>query len=61
MSLDEKYLPTHYKVVSEPFFKGIGELNVNELETLCEHYREYVHQQQIIKHRLVNELNELKG
>lgn len=51
---DIMYLPLHYHnmQVKEPFFEGRGNLNVKELEDLCEQFKEYIHQQAVIKQNL---------
>jgi hypothetical protein len=59
---DEMYTPIHYKgmIVEQPFFEGKGNHSVAQLEALCEQYKEYVHQQQIIKHNCMKHIVELK-
>lgn len=59
---DEMYTPIHYKgiMVEQPFFKGQGEHSVRELELLCEQFKEYIHQQQIIKQNCMKHIVELK-
>ncbi len=56
-----EYLPSHYKVVTEPNFKGKGIHNVLELEELLENYKEFAHQQNIIKHEMHRELLEISA
>ena len=59
---DEMYTPIHYKgmIVKQPFFKGKGNHSVAELEAICEQFKEYVHQQQIIKQNCMKHIVELK-
>jgi hypothetical protein len=59
---DEMYTPIHYKgmIVEQPFFEGKGNHSVAQLEALCEQYKEYVHQQQIIKQNCMKHIVELK-
>lgn len=54
---DKALLPTHYNYVSEPFFRGKGCHNVNELEKLLEQYKEYAHQQALIKQQLLHHID----
>ncbi len=56
------YLPVHYvgMVVDEPHFKGRGYHSVAQLEDICAQYREYFHQQAIIKQNCKKHLVELK-
>lgn len=51
---DKMYLPIHYKgnLIEEPFYKGDGCLSVDELQKLCNKFKEYVHQQNVIKQKL---------
>jgi hypothetical protein len=59
---DEMYTPFHYKgmMVEQPFFEGKGNHSVKQLEDICEQYKEYVHQQQIIKQNFMKHIVELK-
>lgn len=59
---DDMYLPIQYKgiVVKEPFFSGNGIHSVAELERICEQYKEYCHQQAVIKHNCKQHIVELK-
>lgn len=52
---EKQLLPPHYTQIDEPFYKGKGEHGVISLEDLCEKYKEYCHQQRIIKHRLMGD------
>ena len=36
-----------YKPIEQPYYKGRGNHSVNELEAICEQYKEYVHQLKI--------------
>lgn len=59
---DAMYTPIHYKgfVAKEPFFEGRGNHSVAKLEEICEQYKEYVHQQAIIKQNCMKHIIELK-
>jgi hypothetical protein len=59
---DLMYLPIQYHGIMEqqPFYKGDGNLSVHELQVLCNKYKEYVHQQQIIKQNVMRHLIEVK-
>lgn len=56
MSTDKNLLPSHYVAKHQPFFSGRGNLNVTQLEDLCEDFAEYVHQQLIVKEKLLDRL-----
>lgn len=53
---DKYLLPDHYTPIQEPFYKGDGEHSVGELQELCKRFKEYCHQQAIIKERLIREI-----
>lgn len=59
---DEMYTPIHYKgiMVEQPFFEGKGNHSVKQLEEICEQFKEYIHQQQIIKQNCMKHIVELK-
>jgi hypothetical protein len=59
---DEMYTPIHYKemIVQQPFFEGKGNHSVTQLEALCEQFKEYVHQQAIIKQNCMKHIVNLK-
>lgn len=59
---DEMYMPISHKgmVVSEPFYEGRGNHSVAQLEALCEQFKEYCHQQAIIKQNCMKHVVELK-
>jgi hypothetical protein len=59
---DDMYLPIHYKgiKVEQPFYKGDGQHSVNELQSLCNQFSEYIHQQQIIKQNCMKHIVYLK-
>jgi hypothetical protein len=59
---DEMYTPIHYKgmVVKQPFFEGKGNHSVAQLEAICEQYKEYAHQQSVIKHNCMKYVVQLK-
>jgi hypothetical protein len=43
-------------LAKQPFFKGEGMHGVRELETVCKEFKEYCHQQAIIKQELLKRL-----
>jgi len=53
------YLPKHYKEVEQPFYEGKGNHNVSELEAICEQYKEYCHQQRILKSELYKQMSSM--
>lgn len=55
---DKEILPEHYEVVSQPFYRGDGEHSIKELQELCSQFKEYCHQQAIIKQELMHFINE---
>jgi hypothetical protein len=59
---DEMYTPIHYKgfKAEQPFFEGKGNHSVKQLEEICEQFKEYVHQQQIIKQSCMKIIVQLK-
>lgn len=59
---DEMYTPIHYKgmIVKEPFFEGCGIHSVHQLEVICEQFKEYCHQQAVIKNNCMKHIIELK-
>ena len=59
---DEMYTPIHYKgmIVKKPFFKGKGNHSVAQLEAICEQFKEYCHQQAVIKQNCMQHIVELK-
>jgi len=59
---DDMYLPIHYRgiKVEQPFYSGDGNHSVLELEKLCNQFKEYVHQQQVIKQNCMKHIVELK-
>ena len=59
---DYIYTPIHYKGVQikEPFFEGKGNHSVHQLEELCEQFKDYCHQQAIIKQNCMKHIIELK-
>lgn len=59
---DEMYTPIHYKSVifKEPFYEGPGNHSVAKLEEICAQYKEYCHQQKIIKQNCMKHIIELK-
>jgi hypothetical protein len=59
---DEMYTPIQYKgmIVKEPFFEGKGNHSVAQLEAMCEQFKEYCHQQAVIKQNCMKHIIELK-
>ncbi len=59
---DDMYLPIQYKGIKakEPFYSGNGNHSVAELEAICNQFKEYVHQQQVIKQNCMRHIVELK-
>ena len=59
---DAMYTPIHYKgiIVKEPIFVGKGNHSVAKLEEICEQFKEYCHQQAIIKQNCMKQIVELK-
>tara|TARA_R110000796_G_scaffold126793_9_gene241821 strand:+ start:2705 stop:2923 length:219 start_codon:yes stop_codon:yes gene_type:complete len=57
--LGKEHLPEHYVVQEEPRYDGDGEHSVASLETLVEDYKQYAHQQRIIKHAMQVELENI--
>lgn len=59
---DIMYLPIQYHRIQaeQPFFEGKGNHSVKELEEICEQFKEYCHQQQIIKQNLKEIVLDLK-
>ena len=56
---DGYLLPIQYKtVVEQPFYKGDGEHSVKELQEICNQFKEYCHQQAIIKNNLIIAIKE---
>lgn len=53
---DKYLLPEHYIPVQQPFYKGPGEHSVRELEKLCAQFKEYCHQQALIKNTLIKDI-----
>lgn len=60
---DDKYLPEHYKLmkVDLPFYQGDGIHSVSMLQNICNQFKEYCHQQSIIKQNLMIELIKSKN
>jgi len=59
---DEMYIPIHYKgfIATQPFFEGRGNHSVAQLEDICEQFKEYTHQQAVIKSNCMKHIIELK-
>ena len=58
---DDIYLPEQYKtiVAKEPYFQGNGNHYITQLETICGQYKEYTHQQAVIKRNCKSKIVEL--
>lgn len=59
---DDMYLPIHYKgiKVEQPSYDGEGNHSVAELERICKQFKEYCHQQQVVKQNCMKHIVELK-
>lgn len=59
---DSMYLPIQYKdtLVELPHYNGKGNHSIASLEALCEQFKEYCHQQAIIKQNCMKHIVELK-
>jgi len=59
---DDMYLPIHYKgiLVEEPSYLGNGVYNIIQLEKICNEFKEYCHQQNVIKHNAFKHIIELR-
>ena len=59
---DEMYTPISYKgmIVKQPYFEGKGNHSIVQLEAICEQFKEYCHQQDIIKQNCMKHIVELK-
>lgn len=59
---DDIYLPIQYKgvLIQEPNFNGNGNHSVADLEKIINQYKEYSHQQKIIKQNCMKHIVELK-
>lgn len=53
---DKFILPDNYIPIEQPYYKGDGQHSVNELQELCNQFKEYCHQQAIIKNELIKEI-----
>ena len=53
---DKYLLPEQYTPIEQPYYNGDGECSVRELQELCNNFKEYCHQQSIIKQRLIKEI-----
>jgi hypothetical protein len=59
---DDMWLPIHYKgiKVEQPYYSGDGNHSVAELEKICNQFKEYTHQQHIIKHNIMKAFVDIK-
>lgn len=54
---DKFLLPEHYgNVVEQPPYLGDGMYSVKKLQEICNQFKEYCHQQALIKQRLIEEI-----
>ncbi len=53
---DKFILPDHYIPVPEPVYRGDGQHSVTELQQIIRQYKEYCHQQALIKQALIKEI-----
>lgn len=58
---DKMILPNHYEVINEPYYTGDGNHSVAQLEHLCNCYKEYCHQQGVIKQSFIEKIKELSN
>ena len=59
---DDMYLPIMYKgvLVQQPFYSGDGNHSIRELQEICNQFKEFCHQQAVIKQNVMKHLVELK-
>lgn len=57
---DKMLLPEHYELINEPYYMGDGNHSINQLEHLCNSFKEYCHQQAIIKQKLIETVKTAK-
>lgn len=50
-------LPSHYREIKEPSYRGVGEHSVYALEGICETYKSLVHQLRIREQNLIKLLD----
>jgi len=53
---DSFLLPEQYTPIEMPYYKGDGEHSIKELQQLCNNFKEYCHQQAVIKQILIKEI-----
>ena len=53
---DSFLLPEQYIPIEQPFYKGDGAHSVKELQELCNKFKEYCHQQAVIKQKLIEDI-----
>jgi hypothetical protein len=53
---DQDNLPEQYTYQKEPFYSGDGNHSVGEMQKMLNEYKEYAHQQAIIKQKLIREV-----
>ena len=53
---DKFILLDHYIPVPEPVYRGDGQHSVTELQQIIRQYKEYCHQQALIKQALIKEI-----
>lgn len=57
---DKALLPSYYEYQEEPYYPGDGNLSVSKLQELCNKFKEYCHQQALIKQQLIEHINSPK-
>ncbi len=57
---DKALLPPHYESMyqPEPYYSGDGNHNVKEMQEMLNQYKEYSHQQALIKQKLIERISE---
>lgn len=58
---EKDLLPSHYTPVEMPNYEGDGVHSVEKLQEICKQFKEYCHQQQLIKQDLKDRLISIKG
>jgi hypothetical protein len=59
-NFDKALLPSQYEYQEQPHYPGDGNLSVKQLQELCNKFKEYCHQQAIIKQQLIEYINSPK-
>jgi hypothetical protein len=53
---DKTLLPPQYDYQEQPHYRGDGFHSINQLQELCNKFKEYCHQQNIIKQQLIEHI-----